>query len=78
MNPNIKVEIKHSESKNAWNIVGTNLGQKHKIARIPYLVIHGDEILTEIEKSAAHRHAIFISFCFNNSNKILETCNDNR
>jgi len=29
-------EIKHSESKNAFNIVGTIPGGKYKIARLPY------------------------------------------
>jgi len=31
-----KVEIKHSKSKNAWNIIGTSAGSRYKIARIPY------------------------------------------
>lgn len=30
--------IKHSESKDAFNIVGTIVGGHYKIARIPYLV----------------------------------------
>lgn len=29
-------ELKHSESKNAWNIIGTNLGTRYKIARLSY------------------------------------------
>jgi hypothetical protein len=69
--PNIKTQIKHSQSKNAWNVIGTELGKKYKIARLPYLVIEGDEIRTEIEKSEALRQAKFISFCFNNSTKII-------
>lgn len=70
-NPNIKTEVKHSESKNAWNIIGLGLGRKYKIARIPYLVIEGAEIMNEIEKSEALKHSKFISYCFNNSDKIL-------
>ena len=31
-------EVKHSESKNAWNIVGTQLGGRYKLARCPYIV----------------------------------------
>lgn len=29
-------KVKHSESKNAYNIIGTLLGSKYKIARLPY------------------------------------------
>jgi len=29
--------VKHSESKNAWNVIGTQLAGKYKIARFPYL-----------------------------------------
>lgn len=71
-NPDTKVEVKHSESKNAWNILGAGLGKKRKIARIPYLVIEGSEMFTEIERSEALRHAKFISYCFNNSTEILK------
>jgi hypothetical protein len=31
-------KIRHSESKDAFNIIGTVLGGNYKIARIPYLV----------------------------------------
>ena len=31
-------EVRHSESKNAWNIIGTRLGSRYKIARCPYEV----------------------------------------
>jgi hypothetical protein len=72
-NPNITTDVKHSESKNVWNIIGSGLGAKYKIARIPYLVIEGAEIMTEIERSNALKHAKFISFCFNNSDKIIKT-----
>ena len=75
-NPSINTKVKHSESKNAWNVIGTDFGKKHKIARIPYLVIEGNAVMTEIETSEALRHAKFISFCFNNSSEILETWKD--
>ena len=29
-------EVKHSQSKDAWNIIGTRLGGLYKIARLPY------------------------------------------
>jgi hypothetical protein len=69
--PKIEVEVKHSESKPAWNIIGTQPGKKYKIARVPYLVIDGSEMSTEFHKSEALRHAKFISYCFNNSAEIL-------
>ena len=52
----MKVEIKHSESKPAWNIVGTRLGRKHKIARFPY-VPSDDEELATLNKAEALTHA---------------------
>jgi hypothetical protein len=30
-------EIKHSQSKDAWNIIGTRPGGLYKIARLPYM-----------------------------------------
>jgi len=30
-------DIRHSESKNAYNVVGTVLGGKYKVARCPYV-----------------------------------------
>ncbi len=68
--PELKTKVKHSKSKNAWNVIGIGLGSKHKIARIPYLIIEGNVIMSEIEKNEALRHAEFISFCFNNPSKI--------
>ena len=69
-NPSIKTEVRHSLSKNAWNIIGTSLGSKYKIALVPYLKIEGDQFTTEMQRSEALRHAKFISFCFNNSEAI--------
>ena len=69
-NPNIKTTVVHSESKNAWNVIGLSLGAKHKIAKIPYLIT-GNEIIDIAEKSEALRHAKFISQCFNKFNSIL-------
>lgn len=64
-------KVKHSESKNAWNIVGTQLGRKYKYARVPYIEIPDSKMLTEMEKTEALKDAEFISFCFNNKDKIL-------
>lgn len=68
----MEVKIKHSESKTAWNIIGTIPGGKYKIARIPY---HQDdkkgmEMYNTKQKVEALEHAEFIMFCFNNENKI--------
>lgn len=32
-----KWTVKHSESKTAWNVIGTVLGGKYKVARCPYV-----------------------------------------
>lgn len=31
-------QLKHSESKSAWNVVGSKLGGRYKIARLPYFI----------------------------------------
>jgi len=72
-NPKIKTKVVHSQSKTAWNIIGEQLGGKYKIARIPYLVVDGSEILTTKNKYEALLHAQFINQCFNNSDKIVGT-----
>ena len=69
--PNIKVKVVHSQSKPAWNIVGTTLGCKYKIAQVPYLP--SDDIrLHEMNMVEAHEHASFISDCFNKSKEIIK------
>ena len=61
---NIETKVVHSESKPAWNVVGTKLGGKWKIARVPYVPSLDEEIYPP-DKAEAHKHAKFISFCFN-------------
>ena len=61
---NIETKVAHSESKPAWNVVGTKLGGKHKIARVPYVPSLDEEIYPP-DKAVAKKHAEFISFCFN-------------
>lgn len=73
-NPKIKTKVVHSKSKPSWNIVGTTLGGKFKIAQIPY-VVTTDEDVNLINKAEAVDHANFISECFNNSNRIIEILN---
>lgn len=62
--PRLNTRVVHSESKTAWNVIGTRLGDKYKIARVPYN-ISGNYILDEREKKEAYEHAVFISTCFN-------------
>jgi len=69
---NIETKVKHSESKSAWNVVGTILGGKYKIARIPY-VPSSDPIIDTRERTEALKYATFISRCFNNAEKISES-----
>lgn len=69
--PKIKTKVVHSQSKHAWNIVGTTLGGKYKIARVPYHV-STCQVLSEKYLEEAREHAEFISFCFNNSEQIIE------
>lgn len=63
--PDIKTRVIHSESKPAWNVVAVNLGDKYKIARIPYNDLAGTEKLDIRNKQEAYEHAVFISSCFN-------------
>ena len=66
---NQKVTIKHSESKTAWNIIGTRLGDRYKIARIPYHQLTDDgeykEEYNTREKAKALEIAQFIRNSFN-------------
>jgi len=63
--PKIQTRVVHSESKHAWNVIGTELGSKYKIARVPYTPVAGSNILSDREKQEAYEHAVFISTCFN-------------
>jgi len=68
--PKITTKVVHSLSKPAWNVVGTKCGSKRKIARVPYVdSVHPEA--REICSNEAREHAEFISWCFNNSAKIL-------
>jgi len=66
----VKTKVVHSKSKTAWNVVGTQLGKKFKIAIVHYIV-SGNVIVDALEKNEALKHAEFISWCFNNADKIL-------
>lgn len=68
--PNANVKVVHSETKSAWNIVGTKTGGKFKIARVPYQTFDKEEDTNESMKEA-FEHAKFIELCFNHSSIIL-------
>ena len=68
--PKQNTEVKHSKSKNAWNVIGTDLGGKYKIARVPYQIIEDAEILNTKNKAEALEHAMFIDWCFCNTDKV--------
>lgn len=68
--PNEKTDVRHSKSQDAWNVVGTQLGRKYKIARVPYVVVRDSEILTTRNKAEALEHAMYISYCFNNPDQV--------
>ena len=62
-----KTKVVHSISKDAWNVVGTELGGKHKIARCPYVVDEEFDSISANNKQEAKEHAEFISECFNSA-----------
>ncbi len=70
--PNINTKVTHSLTKAAWNVVGTQLGGKFKICRVPYLNSDiASDSLNEKNRLQAYEHAEFISYCFNHSYEIL-------
>lgn len=69
MEINIKTKVVHSQTKPAWNVVGTSIPGKYKIARCPYQVIEDSENLDTREWKEAFEHATFISDCFNKNSK---------
>lgn len=68
--PKIKTKVVHSQSKSAWNVIGTTLSGKFKVARVPYIACN-DPDASDVNNLEALNHAEFISWCFNNSDKIL-------
>lgn len=68
----METKVTHSDSKDAWNVVGTIPGCKYKIARVPYIRT-GDSAGDSRNIMEALEHAEFISDCFNNSSIIKKT-----
>lgn len=64
---NITTKVVHSQSKTAWNVIGTFPGGKYKIARVPYHIVDGSEKWNTRAKNEALEHAQFISDAFNDA-----------
>lgn len=60
----MKTEVKHSESKDAWNVVCLDVGQKYKLARCPYYKSDHPEV-TKANSDESLKIAKFISNSFN-------------
>jgi len=53
-------QVKHSESKPAFNVIGSVLGGKYKIARCPYVLI-SNPVIDEREMKEAEANARLIA-----------------
>lgn len=58
-------EVKHSETKSAWNIVGTRISEKYKIARLPYVADDNFPQITTSNRKLAFDTATFLAKCLN-------------
>lgn len=66
--PKIQTKVVESKKKLCWNVVSINVGDKRKIASVPYTDISEESGLTvNKSKQQAYEHAVFISSCFNYS-----------
>jgi len=59
----METKVVHSQSKDAWNIIGELIGHDYKIARFPYLTVPDSDILTTRNKANALERAMFVSKC---------------
>lgn len=77
----IKTKIIHSKSKNAWNVVGTTLGGKFKIASFPYPAESGTDketlSINKATKNEAYKLAKFVKFCLGNTT-VTALSNENK
>ncbi len=64
-------EIKHSQTKDAWNIVGTRLGGLYKIARLPY---HQDKRMSDSWNKAQAEEQKANARLIIASHDLLEAC----
>lgn len=55
----MKCKIKHSESKSAWNVVGTMSGGRYKLARFPYSSCADNELTRQESRRAKANAELF-------------------
>ena len=68
----MKTKVVHSQTKAAWNIVGTTPGLTYKLARIPYHVrvdTENDDPINQEERKRAFKLAESISRFLNTASK---------
>lgn len=63
------VVVRHSHTKPAWNIIGTRLGDRHKVACVPYIVT--DDQDNASERLEALTNAQFIAACINYRDAVM-------
>lgn len=66
---NIPNEIVHSNNSSAWNINGTTLGKKFRLAIVPYVAAH-DPAVTAKLRAEAHELALLISYALDSAEGI--------
>lgn len=66
----IKTKVVHSQTKPAWNVVGTEIGDPYKVARVPYTPHPSDVVADSQNRKEAYELAEFISACFNRASEI--------
>lgn len=54
-------KVKHSESKSSWNVIGTVIGLRYKIARCPYMVTNNLKNINERERKEQEANAKLIA-----------------
>lgn len=60
-----RYQVKHSETKAAWNIVGTEIGGKYKIAMIPYVTDSRFPEESTVNRKEAFDTAMYLTACLN-------------
>ena len=71
MSPSVAMVERLLTVVNAKNVVSTRLGEKFKLARITYVPCDNEEVAAQL-KEEAFEHAVFISYCFDNYEAIIQ------
>ncbi len=64
----MRTKVVHSQSKLAWNVIGTELGLKYKIARVPYEQCDNEALNTKVKNEA-----LYIAIHISESMKTFKT-----